>query len=286
MNEGVGKRRFPRFIGPIRVMVEREGVRRKASVSHVSVAGGYLEDFPLSPKGTTLAVTFVARNGEELMLGAEVVGVHVGQSGHVPGMGIAWVGEGVERSKFAIEIAELARARKPFLPPLTRDNRLRYASVTLACLAFYVVCLFHGVQLSVLKALELGYVGQLVLGSTGAACVAFALLLAARRRGWLRLRVRGGFHVWIALHIWAIVFAMFILGAHVAGRRGGGVALLCSIAFGLTVLSSLPGLLIWQQFPSSRLGVIMQRHWMKVHIALIGPLLVTLCWHILQVIYY
>jgi hypothetical protein len=161
------------------------------------------------------------------------------------------------------------------------EQRMRYGlatSVLLGC--------FLGVLMAPPQPLWLTRSVHLGLGVTGAVLLCANVLVALRRRGLLGLGGRGHYALWVGLHLLSTLGALAVLTVHVAGRRHYGAPFWAAIAIVLIVLSGLPGVLLWQRSTEVRFLKEVKRHWLRLHVALLGLFFVALAAHIFQVAYF
>lgn len=166
-------------------------------------------------------------------------------------------------------------------PAYAAEQRLRYGvatSVLLGC--------FLGVLLAPPRPLWLTRSVHLGLGVAGAVLLGANLLVALRRRGLLGLGGRGHYALWVGLHLLSTLGSLALLTVHVAGRRSLGAPFWTAIALVLIVLSGLPGALLWQRPTEVRLFKEVKRHWLRLHVALLGIFFVALAAHVFQVAYF
>jgi hypothetical protein len=177
--------------------------------------------------------------------------------------------------------AQQAIKRTLSFPAYGAEQRLRYGvatSVLLGC--------FLGVLLAPPQPQWLTRSAHVGLGTAGAVLLGANVLVAVRRRGLLGLGGRGHYALWVGLHLLSTLGALAVLTVHVAGRRSFGAPFWAAIAIVLIVLSGLPGALLWQRSTEVRLLKEVKRHWLRLHVALLGLFFVALATHIFQVAYF
>lgn len=278
------QRAHPRFqvLLPVEVAAERVG-RRQATLHDVSLGGAYLEDFPLSSVGKEITIFFLLPDGSEAGIEAEVRNVRI-EGGSIQGMGICWLNQTDEARAFLTELVAKAQVASTHLPRLSEASRLRFIIEALTVLGWYGVCLAIGPMFGGVRWLHLPRPLQWGIGALSAFLVLVNLAIALRRRGKVGLRGRGNYDVWVGFHVLLILAGLLVSGIHVAGRRGGGIAMACALSVALLSITGLPGLWFWKRKANTDLEVTIRRHWLKVHVAMIGPFLLSLGWHVFQVV--
>jgi hypothetical protein len=191
--------------------------------------------------------------------------------------------EGLSRAPLLVRRAAHQTLKRTLgFPAYTAGQRLQYGVATAVLLG----CFLGVLVVAPPRPLWLTRSAELGLGVTGAVLLGANVLVALRRRGLMGLGARGHYAFWVGLHLLSTLGALAVLTVHVAGRHGLGAPLGAAVAFGLMVLSGLPGALLWQRSPATWLLKGVKRHWLRLHVALLGLLIVTLAAHIFQVAYY
>ncbi|HEX2569024.1 MAG TPA: hypothetical protein VH877_05640 [Polyangia bacterium] len=177
--------------------------------------------------------------------------------------------------------AQRAIKRSLGFPAYAPEQRLRYGVATAVLLGCFL-----GALLAPPRPVWLTRQVHLGLGVAGAVLLCANVLVALRRRGLLGLGGRGHYALWVGLHLLSTLGGLAVLTVHVAGRRSYGAPFWASIAIALVVLSGLPGALLWQRPTHVPLLKEVKRHWLRLHVALLGFFFVALAAHMFQVAYF
>lgn len=163
---------------------------------------------------------------------------------------------------------------------LTAHNRTKIAAAAALLVLALAVVLARGLPEAPVP------IAPWISGTAAAALFGTGLLLALRKRNLLGLRKRGAYATWAGAHAIGAVAALAILLLHSSARRGGAVPLaLAALAIAIAA-SGIFGASLWHRRVRSPWLREARKHWLQVHVGLLGPFLVALALHVLQVLYF